>query len=79
MIFYVAYCYILVKPEHVKERKKKPHKYFRIVEDGQFKELLGVRYQWKLFYFGDTYVVMSMNENAEEIIEQYEKLTQVIG
>ena len=55
----------MVKIEHVDKMKKKLCKYFGIVEDGQFRKLLGVRCEWKRFESGYIYVVMSMNNKAE--------------
>ena len=40
VIYYVENCCIMVKPEHVEEKKKKTHKEFGIVRYGKIKETI---------------------------------------
>ena len=75
VICYVEDCYIVGKPEHVDEMKKKLRKEFGMVKDCQLRKLLGIRYEWKVFELGEVYVVMSMKDKAEENIKQYENYT----
>ena len=59
----------------VTEMKIKLKQKFGVVEDGQLKKLLGVRYEWR-----DTgniemaRVFLSMDDKAEEIVKEYEKV-----
>ena len=66
---------IIGKPNHVERKKSKLHKYFGIFKDGRLRKLLGLRYEWKLFESGEIYVLMSMNDKAEEIINHFKNYT----
>jgi hypothetical protein len=75
LIVYVDDCMICGTQKAVNEIKQKMKTEFGIVEDGQLKKLLGVRYDWKKTTKGERYVVMSMEDKAKEIIKSYEEFT----
>ena len=63
------------RKEFIAEMKEKLKKEFGVVEDGQLRKLLGVRYEWKDRHDKEkARVIMSMNDKAEEIIRAYEKV-----
>ena len=64
------------RDEFIDEMKHKLKNEFGVVEDGQLRKLLGVRYEWK--DIGDetkARVIMDMSDKAEEIINAYKKET----
>ena len=63
------------KPEHVDKMKNNIRKEFEIVEYSKLRKLLGVQHDWKIFESGEIYLVMSMNDKVEEIINHYENYT----
>ena len=76
IIIYVDDCLITGEDDFIENMKNKLKQEFGIVEDGQLRKLLGIRYNWE--YCDDSErskVVLSMNDKAEEIIQTYEKLT----
>ena len=76
IVVYVDDCLIAGKQDFIAEMKLKLKEEFGVVEDGQLRKLLGVRYDWR-----DTddptkaRVVLSMNDKAEEIVRAFEKAT----
>ena len=56
------------KPEHVNKMKNKLCEEFGIVKDSQLRKILGVRYEWKRFYLGEIYAVMSMNKSQKKLL-----------
>ena len=75
VIFYVGKRFNYRKTQPCRKEKSKLHKYFGIFKDGRLRKLLGLRYEWKVFESGEIYVLMSMNDKAEEIIIHF-KITQ---
>jgi hypothetical protein len=73
IIVYVDDCMLMGTQAVVNEMKLKLKQEFGVVEDGQLKKLLGVRYDWKRDNEDKPYIVMSMNDKAQEIIRAYEK------
>ena len=54
---------------------EKVKKRYKISTLGQITKYLGVQYEWKLDNKGELYVIASMEKNAKEIIEYFEKVT----
>ena len=48
---------------------------YKITTLGEITKYLGVRYDWKLGMNGKRYIIASMKRNAEEIMANYEKVT----
>ena len=63
------------KPEHVNKMKNKLCEEFGIVKDSQLRKILGVRYEWKIFYLGEIYAVMSMKKSQKKLLSNM-KITQ---
>ena len=75
VICHVDDCCIMGKRKYVQEIKTRLKQEFGTVEDGKLRKLLGVRYEWKKDQDNETYITMTMNDKAEEIVKNYEKYT----
>ena len=76
IVIYVDDCLIKGTEEFIREMKIKLKQEFGVVEDGQLRKLLGVRYDWEdLENKHNAEVILSMNDKALEAIEAYEKAT----
>ena len=76
IVVYVDDCLIAGNTEFIQEMKSKLKSEFGVVEDGQLRKLLGVRYEWR--HCNDpnkAQVILSMEDKANEIIAAYEKAT----
>jgi hypothetical protein len=75
VICHVDDCCIMGRKDIVDEVKMQLKKRFGTVEDGKLRKLLGVRYEWKRNDNDESYIEMTMNDKANEIIKSYEKYT----
>ena len=75
VICHVDDCCIMGKQKYVDEIKMKLKQEFGTVEDGKLRKLLGVRYEWKRDNDDEPYIIMTMNDKANEIVKTYEKYT----
>ena len=76
IVVYVDDCLLAGPQEFVDRMKNKLKKEFGVVEDGQLRKLLGVRYKWDDVDDAEkARVTLSMGDKADEIIKAYEKAT----
>ena len=76
IVVYVDDCVLAGEKDFINEMKSKLKDEFGVVEDGQLRKLLGVRYKWDdLNDPVNARVTLSMQDKAEEIIRGYEKAT----
>ena len=78
IVIYVDDCVIAGKQNFINEMKQKLKQEFGVVEDGQLRKLLGVRYKWyDLEDHNKARVILNMEDKANEVIEAYEKSTGI--
>ena len=76
IVVYVDDCLLAGPQEFVDRMKAKIKEEFGVVEDGQLRKLLGVRYSWEdLDDPEKARVTLSMDNKAAEIIKAFEKAT----
>ena len=76
IVVYVDDCILAGEKDFITRMKIKLKEEFGVVEDGQLRKLLGVRYEWKdVEDECNARVVLSMNDKGEEIVRNYEKAT----
>ena len=76
IVVYVDDCLIAGTDEFIQEMKTKLKSEFGVVEEGQLRKLLGVRYNWE--DVDDPIkarVILNMDDKAKEIIDSYQKAT----
>ena len=74
IVIYVDDCVIAGEKTFIDEMKGKLKSEFGVVEDGQLKKILGVRYDWQnLSDPIKAQVVLRMDNKANEIIESLKK------
>ena len=74
IVVYVDDCLIAGEKEFIEEMKMKLKQEFGVVEDGQLRKLLGVRYNWvNLEDKNEAKVILSMDDKAKEIVQAFEK------
>ena len=80
MVVYVDDCLIAGEDHFIKEMKTKLKQEFGVVEDGQLRKLLGVRYKWEdLNDPSNARVILNMDDKASEIIKSFEEATCTIA
>ena len=76
IVIYVDDCLIAGEDDFISDMKTKLKSEFGVVEDGQLRKLLGVRYQWDdLECPTKARVTLNMDDKAKEIIQAYQKAT----
>ena len=76
IVVYVDDCVIAGEKEFIANMKSKLKAEFGVVEGGQLRKLLGVRYRWdNLSDPSNATVTLNMEDKAEEVIKAYEKAT----
>ena len=76
IVIYVDNCLLAGPQEFVDRMKAKIKEEFGVVEDGQLRKLLGVRYSWDDVDDPDNArVTLSMGDKADEIVKAFEKAT----
>lgn len=71
VVVYVDDCLITGEPDAVAQIKTDLKREFGVVEDGQLRKLLGVRYRWETDDVGPV-VILDMQDKSYEIIKAYE-------
>ena len=73
IVIYVDDCVIAGEDDFIKAMKTKLKDEFGVVEDGQLRKLLGVRYKWEDLDNPDqAKVILSMDDKANDIVEAFE-------
>ena len=76
IVVYVDDCVIAGEQHFIDSMKSKLKTEFGVVEDGQLRKLLGVRYEWNDLQDPiKASVTLNMDDKANEIIRDYEKIT----
>ena len=72
VVVYVDDCLIAGETDAIQQIKTDLKREFGVVEDGQLRKLLGVRYRWETNEDDTPIVILNMEDKANEIIKAYE-------